>query len=95
MIDYAGIAIFVFGNKRDARGSVVASNGMKEEFDLCIAAGVRPLPIGATGFMAETLWKEVSDNFAKYFPNEGADFRRDFESLGDSFKQPRRTSQCR
>ena len=88
MIDHAGIAIFVFGNKRDAGGSIVASNGMKEEFDLCIAAGVRPLPIGATGFMAETLWKEVLGNFAKYFSDGEADFRRDFESLGDSSKNP-------
>ena len=52
MIDYAGIAVFVFGNKRSA-ASIVPSDGMREEFDLCIAAGVKPLPIGATGFLAE------------------------------------------
>ena len=33
MLDYAGIAIFVFGNKRDATGDVVLSNGMREEFE--------------------------------------------------------------
>lgn len=88
MIDSAGIAIFVFGNKRDAKGEIVLSNGMRQEFDLCIQAGVRPLPIGATGYMAEILWKEVWSNFANFFPDVNGDFRRQFESLGDSAKRP-------
>jgi Sir2- and TIR-associating SLOG family/SIR2-like domain len=88
MIDYAGIAIFVFGNKRDADGEIVPSNGMREEFDLSVAAGARALPIGATGFMAEALWKKILDNFAKFFPDAPNDFRRDFESLGDASKNP-------
>jgi len=88
MIDYAGIAVFVFGNKRDAKGDIILSDGMREEFDLCINAGVRPLPIGATAFMAETLWKEVLSNVAKFYPDADSDFRRQFESLGDSSKRP-------
>jgi len=49
MIEHAGIAIFLFGNKRDAKGDLVLSNGMKQEFDLCLQAGVHPIPIGASG----------------------------------------------
>ena len=87
MINYAGIAIFVFGNKRDATGDIVPSNGMKQEFELCVQAGVRPLPIGATGYMAEILWKEVRGNFARFYPDSNANFGRLFESLGDSSKR--------
>jgi len=88
MIDYAGIALFVFGNKRDASGKIVPSNGMRQEFDLCIQAGVQPLPIGATGFMAEALWKDVWSDFVKFYPNANDKFRQDFEILGDSAKRP-------
>jgi hypothetical protein len=86
LIDNAGIAIFVFGNKRDKAGALISADGMRKEFDLCIAAGVRPLPIGATGFMAEELWKEVWGNFANYYPDADPEFREEFEKLGDSSK---------
>ena len=87
MIDYAGIAVFVFGNKREKTG-IIPSNGMREEFDLCVEARVKPLPIGATGFMAETLWKEVASEFEKHFPGVSADFKRQFKKLGDVSKRP-------
>ena len=86
MIEHAGIAIFVFGNKRDATG-IISSNGMREEFDLCIQAGVKPLPIGGTGFMAETLWKEVSADMGKHFPSASAEFKRHFRKLGNASKR--------
>ena len=88
MIDYAGIAIFVFGNKRDAKGDVVPSNGMREEFELCVKAGVRPLPVGATGFMAAEIWKEVNADMAKYFPDATPAFKKDFETIGDASVSP-------
>jgi hypothetical protein len=67
VIDHAGIAIFLFGNKRDPHGAVVLTNGMREEFDICMANGVDPLPIGATGYMAEELWKEVRSQIDRLF----------------------------
>lgn len=88
MIDYAGIALFVFGNKRDAKGDLVLSNGMRKEFDLCIQAGVCPLPVGATGFMAAELWEEVWKDFVKFYPNATISFRQAFEQLGDASKSP-------
>jgi hypothetical protein len=88
MIEHAGIAIFVFGNKRDSSGVVIPSNGMREEFDLCVQAGVRPIPVGATGFMAEELWKEVTGNLPKYFPGASANFQADFQKLGDPSTGP-------
>lgn len=88
MIDYAGIALFVFGNKLDDKNNIVLSNGMKQEFDLCVQAGVRVLPIGTTGFMAAELWNEVWGNFTKYFPASTAGFKQEFEKLGDASKRP-------
>jgi hypothetical protein len=88
MIEHAGIAVFLFGNKRDAHGNIVLSNGMREEFDICIANGIDPLPIGATGYMAEELWKEVKSQMNRFFPHATGAFAKDFDVLGDSSKTP-------
>lgn len=88
MIDHAGIAIFLFGNKKDASGKVVASAGMREEFDLCVASGVIPIPIGATGYMAETLWTEVNTRFDHFFPKASALVRKSFKSIGRASTTP-------
>jgi len=88
MIDYAGIALFLFGNKRDPKGNVVMSNGMKQEFDLCVSAGVHPLPVGAIGFMAAELWADVNKRIDSFYPNATTAFRQDFQQLGDASKSP-------
>ncbi len=62
MLDYSGVAIFLFGNK-DCDGDLVLSNGMKEEFEIAVSKGVIPLPLGFTGNMAEELWRDVANNF--------------------------------
>jgi len=61
---------------------------MREEFELCVEARVKPLPISATGFMAERLWKEVAAEFEKHFPGASADFKRQFKKLCDASKRP-------
>jgi Sir2- and TIR-associating SLOG family/SIR2-like domain len=88
MIGYAGIAIFVFGNRRDSSGAITSSSGMKEEFDLCVNAGVKLIPIGATGFVAGELWKEVFDRIDSYFPGAKPVFRSKFKKLGDPSRSP-------
>ena len=88
MIDHASIAVFVFGNKRDAKGNVVPSSGMQQEFDLCVQAGVSPLPVGATGWMSRTLWEQMTQDLARYFPDATPKFTQDFQDLGDSTKSP-------
>jgi len=88
MLDYAGIAVFVFGNKRDPSGKIVLSNGMREEFDLCMERGAHPLPIGATGYMAHELWKEMNSDLAKFYPSASSSFVADFQLIGDTSKSP-------
>ncbi|MEQ1935300.1 MAG: SIR2 family protein [Fimbriimonadaceae bacterium] len=88
MIDYAGIAIFVFGNKRNHKGELILSNGMRQEFEICVQAGVHPIPVAATGFMSAELWSEVQKNFSKFYPNATAAFEDAFMQLQDTGKRP-------
>lgn len=67
MVEHAGIAVFMFGN-RLKDGQVVLSQGVMEEFELSFnnGKGALPIPIGATGYMAETIWQLVSKDLIKY-----------------------------
>jgi len=79
MIDYAGIAIFIFGNKKDKDGKIVLSNGMREEFEIAQANNLLLVPIGATGYISEEFWNELKDNY----PDD-----KIYKSLGDKSKEP-------
>jgi hypothetical protein len=83
MIEHAGIAIFVYGNKLDSTNNIVLSDGMMQEFELCEEAGVKLLPVGATGYIAEDLWKKVWNSFETYYPDPSPKFKNNFEKLGN------------
>lgn len=68
MISKAGIAIFVFGNKL-VDGKVINSDGMLEEFEICLAHNVIPIPIGVTGSVSKELWEKVVSNSIDFYPN--------------------------
>lgn len=87
MCSHAGIAIFVFGNKFH-QGTVVLSNGMREEFEIAKGRGLFLLPIGATGYMAKKLWKEVMDSFDSLYPFIDSSIRDEFALLGHEGKKP-------
>ena len=57
MISYAGISIFLFGNKSQ-NGEIIQSNGMQEEFDISKRNNNVLIPIASTGHMAKQLWEE-------------------------------------
>lgn len=65
MLANAGVSIFIFGNK-DKDGKKVDANGMIEEFEISIEYGVIPIPIGATGDTALTIWNKVMTDFDSY-----------------------------
>lgn len=58
MIALAGVALFVFGNKVE-EGKLIDANGVRTEFDIARSLGLVTLPLGSTGFMAETLASEL------------------------------------
>lgn len=86
MISYAGIAIFMFGNKLEG-GAVVQSNGMRQEFDIAKAKGLVLLPIGATGYMSGDLWSEAIKDARLRFSSR-LDVLMLYERLGDKNASP-------
>ena len=87
LINYAGIAIFVFGNKF-ADGKVVLSDGVEREFEIAQEIGLSLIPVGATGSMASNLWQRVTDDFETYYPANGPDVREEIKALGDDKLEP-------
>jgi hypothetical protein len=83
MLEHAGISIFAYGNKTDASGNIVPSGGMREEFDIGSTMGVRPIPLGFTGFMAKSIWDEVWGKFPAFYPDAAPRFKNYFERLGE------------
>lgn len=79
MIAFAGIAIFLFGNKLDpATGKTKLADGVRKEFDIAINQGVIPIPVGITGSVAADLWQDVEKKFDQLYVG--------FERVKDSFQ---------
>lgn len=81
-IPLAGIAVFVFGNKRNNEGELIIADGVEKEFEIAYKKGLKVIPIGATGGMAEELWKRVIADFDKYY-GEYPTIKPFIESLGN------------
>lgn len=67
MISLTGIAIFIFGNKKNDAGEIILANGVKSEFDIAVSQGVIPIPIGATGYIAKEIYNQVMEDKDKYY----------------------------
>lgn len=87
MANYAGAAIFLFGNKLKD-GSVVKSDGVAQEFEVCREKKLALIPVGATGSIAGDLYKTVMDDFATFFPNRTSDFKPLMDVLGNRDAEP-------
>ncbi len=66
MIGKAGIAIFVFGNKKNEKGEIIDANGLWKEFNIATSKGVRIIPIGMTGSVAQKIWEQIWKERKKY-----------------------------
>jgi Sir2- and TIR-associating SLOG family/SIR2-like domain len=87
LTDYAGAAVFLFGNKLQD-GQVVLSDGVAEEFEIAKQKGLALIPVGSTGFMAQELWKKVMADPAAYYPNCTDQFQKALLTLGDNQEEP-------
>lgn len=84
MLDFAGIAIFMFGNKIDQKTKeLVLSDGIEEEFAIAREKGIKVLPLGFTGYVAANLYARVKADFDSFYPKASDGFRKHFEDLGD------------
>ncbi|MGD6903407.1 SIR2 family protein [Bacillus infantis] len=87
MLTTVGVSVFIFGNKIDKDSKeIIDATGMIEEFDISIANGAIPIPVGATGFTSNKLWSKVINNFDKYVGIE--ELKSLYDDLGDESKTP-------
>ena len=85
MISQAGTAVFLFGNKLEDI-AVRHADGMKAEFEIARSHQALLIPVGASGYISEQLWKNLLDQYDDYF-----DSREKFswyERLGDPAASP-------
>lgn len=68
MIYNTGIAVFMFGNKKDPMDSskIIDAPGCWEEFNIARDNKNIVIPIGSTGFMARKIFDEVKANIENY-----------------------------
>lgn len=83
MVAHAGIALFIFGNRRSGDGSLQHAAGVEEEFRLAAEAGLAVVPIGATGYMAAELHRRVLDDFDRYYAGR-PELRAEYAALGQA-----------
>ena len=84
MIGKAGIAIFLFGNKRDAKGRLERADGMLEELSLARAEGLHVIAVGATGWIAEHIAASLASDARARTPA----FRKAFAVANDANAKP-------
>lgn len=58
MIQQAGVALFLFGNKLQD-GNIVLADGVNQEFEIARQHGLELLPVGATGYVSKELGQQV------------------------------------
>ena len=84
MIQDAGIAVFVFGNKRGPEnGPLIDAIGVIREFEIALSLGLKIIPIGITGYQTKLIFNDLMDNFHTYYPGDD-EIRPLFEILGES-----------
>jgi hypothetical protein len=82
MLAQARFAVFIAGNKRDPdTGEPIRADGVWQEFEIARAQGVYCIPVGATGWVAAEIWKQMQADPAGQF--EGADISAELAVLGD------------
>lgn len=86
IVSQAGIAIFIFGNKFH-NGQIIDSPGVMREFELAIEHGLIPVPVNATGSMAQHLYERVMQDFGRYVPEKTEELRSKYESLGQPVEE--------
>ncbi len=72
MISRAGNAIFIFGNKYSENKlsdtqEIVLASGVRQEFAIAKAQGLKVYPIVQTGYVAKELWSSVSKELEHYY----------------------------
>lgn len=81
MISHAGIAVFLFGNKKLKDGTLAMSDGMSEEFEICLQHGIPIILVGATGYITKELLEEYLDK--EELPNDFKNYLIQLDKVSD------------
>lgn len=84
MIYKAGIAIFLFGNKRDAKEKIIDADGMFEELLIAQSMGLHIIAVGATGWVAG----QIADQQAAFNSARSKGFKKAFAIANDPSAAP-------
>lgn len=80
----AGIAIFLFGNKRALGADApILGEGVIREYEIALAHALHPVPVGGTGWAAGEIYTKVRDNFDLHYPDAPDAVREAFNALGE------------
>lgn len=90
MISSAGVALFLFGNKKNEKGELIRAEGMIKEFDIAVTNRLIVIPIGLTGYVSRDLWGRVWKERKKYL-GSNAKIHRLFKRLNDPGMSPTKT----
>ncbi len=82
MINYSGISIFLLGNKLKSE-KIENADGVYKEYEISEKQGNILLPIGATGYMAEELWKNEKQKMSETNPSNST-YLEHFDAIGNS-----------
>ncbi|GHT27709.1 hypothetical protein FACS189432_04640 [Bacteroidia bacterium] len=66
IIPLAGIAIFIFGNKKDSSNNTIPADGVEKEFNIAIENGLIPIPIATTGYIAKVIYDRIIADSSKF-----------------------------
>ncbi|MFM0372372.1 SIR2 family protein [Paraburkholderia aspalathi] len=85
LISQAGIALFLFGNKR-VEDKIIPADGVEKEFRIAQSLDLVTLPVGATGYSAKSLAEEIGPGVES--GPEKAEFKEAFRRLQESVAKP-------
>lgn len=81
MIEKAGIAVFILGNKKIGE-DVIFAEGVLAEYRIAKELGLVIVPIGCSGFVAKEIWEEIMADFDTIFPNDDGKLKNYMKHLG-------------
>jgi hypothetical protein len=68
ILSNAGFAVYISGNRSDlSNNAAVIAPGVMEEFKIATQLGTIPIPFGASGWAAQEIWNQVSDQPNRFY----------------------------
>jgi hypothetical protein len=67
ILSLAGIAIFLFGNKKNDKDRIISANGVLREFEIASDKGIIPIPIFPTKYAGSKIFKKIKNNPKNYY----------------------------